>query len=117
MNKSTTIINHLNTDRVTEIIIDECKYIIFTLSSYRNLIVIEVSEKNKPILLFNRNYSNRNALSNGFDKIIIKASKAIDNDDFVSSLDTYIDLYNGIHNETTDEIIDAYKIIVEDYNL
>ena len=117
MGKSTTIINHLNTDRVTEINISNRKYIAFTMM-YRNLIVIDVTDKEKPILLANKNFKSREALSNEFDKIIISASNAIDNDDFVSNLDTYIDLNDSsIKNDTTKEIISVYKIIMEDYNL
>ena len=117
MGKSTTIINHLNTDKVVEINISQRKYIAFTLM-YRNLIVIEVTDKEKPVLLCNRSFKNKASLNNEFDKIIISASNAIDNDDFVSGLDTYIDLNDSnIKNDTTKEIISVYKIIVEDYNI
>lgn len=115
MSKSTTIINHLNTDRVTEIIISERKYILFTLN-YRNLIVIECSKDN-PVLLLNRAYSSRKALSEGIDKIILAASKAIDNDDFINEMDTYIHLNDVSNFDTTEEITAVYKIIAEDYNL
>ena len=115
MNKSTMIINHLSTDRLTEIIINESKYIVFTLM-HRNLIVIDVTNKDNPILLLNRNFPNRNSLSNEFDKIIINASKISNEEDFISSLDTYIDL-NEVCNKTTDELLSIYKIITEDYNL
>lgn len=115
MNKSTTIINHINTDRITEIIISKRKYIVFTLTR-RNLIVVDISDKKKPILLLNRNFTSNDALSKEFDKIIISGSNSITDDDFVSTLDTYIELDSNI-NETTEEILGVCKIIIEDYNL
>ena len=115
MNNSTTIVNHLNTDRVTEINISERKYIVFTLS-YRNLIIIDYSNKDKPILLLNRTCNNRKKLLDEFDKIIITATKVNNNEDFLSKLDTYIDL-SEYSNETTEEILAVYKIILEDYKI
>ena len=116
MNKTTTIINHLNTDRVIEISISGCKYIIFTIM-YRNLIVVDITDKDNAILLLNRSYATRKDLSKAIDEVVVKASKAINNDDFVSNMDTCIYLKDIGNNDTTEEIIAAYKIIIEDYNL
>jgi len=116
MNESAIIVNHLSTNRITEIIISECKYIIFTIM-YRNLVVIEMTNKDNPVLLLNRSFSDRETLSNQFDEIIIKATKAKDSDEFTSDMDTYIELNDISNNDTTKEIIGIYEIIVEDYNL
>lgn len=112
MSKSTTIINNMNGDRVMKFNISNHNYLIFTIS-HRNLVIVEMSDPAKPILLLNRMYYSQSALNNGFDKIILAATKAVDTDDFVSIMDTYIDLHNSIHNETTDEIINICKIISE----
>ena len=116
MNKSTTIVNHLNTERIVEINISNHKYIIFTMM-YRSIIVIEVTKKDNPVLLLNRNCSNRVTLNETIDDIIIKASKAIDSEDFTSGMDTYIELNDITNNDTTKEITEVYKIIAEDYNI
>lgn len=116
MNKTTTIVNHLNTDRVVEITISGHKYVIFTIM-YRNLVVVDITDKNNAILLLNRTHNNRADLTKAIDEVIIEASRAINNDDFVSSMDTCIYLKDITNNDTTEEIIAAYKIIIEDYNL
>lgn len=117
MNKSTTIINNFNqTDRMSEIIILGCKYIVFTLY-HSNIIVLEITDRDKPILLINRNYNIYNVLLNGFNEIINYAINANDNDEFINNMDTYINLDSIIGNDTIDEIMSIYKIIMEDYNL
>jgi hypothetical protein len=114
--KSTTIVNHLNTDRVVEITISENKYIIFTLM-YRNIIVVKTTNADNPVLLLNRNCNSRKVLSDTIDDIIIKASVSIDSNDFESYMDTYIELNDITNNDTTKEILEVYKILTEDYNL
>lgn len=116
MSKSTTITNHLNTDRVIEINISGHKYVAFTMM-YRNIILIDATNKDNAILLINKICPNREALSNEIDGIILKASKANDYEDFVSEMDTFIYLNDITNNDTTKEISEVYKIIAEDYNL
>lgn len=113
MYKSTTKVKtDLDGNRVLELNISERMFCIFTLS-HRHLVITENTNK-YPILLLNRVYSNRDALSNGFDEFIIIATKVNDADEFISNMDTYIDLYNCIRNETTNEIINTCRIISED---
>ena len=116
MNKPTTIINHSNSDKILEICISDNRYIVFTMMN-RNLIIIECTNKDKPILLLNRSYPNKNVLSTKLDKIIIAAANANDSDDFLSNLDVYIDLCHTIPNEAIKEIIAMYKVVLETYNL
>ena len=112
MIKSTTMINNINGDRITNFNISNHNYLIFTIL-HSNLVIVEVSDTTKPILLLNRKYSSYDILNNGFDEVIISASKADTNDDFISIMDTYIDLNNINHNETTLEILSLIKIILE----
>lgn len=116
MSKSTTIINNLSMDRVTQITISKRKYLLFTFM-HRVLIVIDMTNKKKPILLMNRTYYNHEDLLKWVDKIINVASEVDNSDEFILNMDTYIDLYHSIQNDTTREIIGIYKILLEDYNL
>lgn len=114
MGSTTIIINKLNKDRIIEIIISENRYIVFTIL-HRNLIIIDATYKDALILLCNRKYMSHEDLMGAMDDIIIMASKVDDNDDFICNMDTYIDLNNGICNDTTKEIIAICKIILDDY--
>ena len=114
MDKSTTIVNHLNTDRIIEINISENRYIIFTLM-YRTLILLDITDKDNAALLINTQYDNRAALSKAIDKIIIAATKAADNDEFTNIADTFILLNDIVNRDTVQDIIPTYNIIREDY--
>lgn len=112
MYKSTTKVKTDSAgNRVMDFCISERMFCLFTLN-HRHLIITENTKK-YPILLLNRIYKNQDSLNSDFDKYIIIATKANDADDFISNMDTYIDLYNSISNETTEEIIHAAKIISE----
>jgi hypothetical protein len=84
---------------------------------YRNVIVIDHTEKDNPVLLLNRSCASREALSNTIDKIIVAATKATSSDEFINNMDTYIELNDIGNNDTTAEISTVYKILIEDYNL
>lgn len=116
MEESTTIINTSdNGDRVMKFIISNHQYIAFTVF-HCNIIVVEKTNEG-PMLLLNRSCFSRNDLIKEFDKIILIATKVKDVDEFISKMDTYINLYDSsIHNETTEEIIGTYNIILESFN-
>lgn len=114
MDKLVIVIKIVNTD-TAYINISGCEYIIFTLS-HHNLIIVETSNKDNLILLLNREYP-RDVISDKFQKIIDVAAKVSSNDEFISKMDTYIDLNSCIHNETIKEILDTCKIILKEYNL
>lgn len=114
MNKATNTLN-IYSDKTIEIKISKYRYLIFTLS-YKNLIIIEMTNKNNPILLCNKMYKNHKSLLLGLNKFIIISINCND-DEFLNYIDTYIDLKNTIHNEIINEILSTYKIIVEDHDL
>ena len=116
MSKTTTIVNHLNSDRIMIITLFNHKYLIFTLM-YRNIIVLDITDKDDVILLMNSECSSKNDVIKGLDLIAMKALNATSNDDFECELGTYIHLNDVGNNDTTAEISNVYKIIAEDYNL
>ena len=114
MKKSTTIVNHFKTDRVVRIIISENEYVMFTLH-HTKLIIIDMTDRSRPILLCNKTFTNRESLEENFDKMIILSTKMKDADDFVYHMDTYIDLFtNSIKNESSEEIFATFYIILEE---
>ena len=115
MNKSITKVINTNNDRIMIFDISDHHFIAFTV--FHSAIIVIEHIKDKSILLCNRTCSNRNDLTKEFDKVILTATKAKDADDFISKMDTYIGLNHiSIHNETTEEIIAIYNIILKDYN-
>ena len=111
MEQSTTIIKNINGDRVMKFTISNREYLAFTVMR-KNLVVIDNTDINEPILLLNRAFSTPRYLEHRFDVIIVESTKAATSEDFVSKMDTYISLKNSINN-TTDEIISTYKIVFE----
>ena len=116
MDVQTRIINHVSTDRIMEIELFGHRYLIFTLMR-RNVIVLDITNKNDIILLMNSQCISKDDVLKGFDKIAIKALNAIDNDSFDCDLGTYIHLNEITDYDSCKEIVDVYKIIIEDYNL
>lgn len=116
MSKSTTIINNLSMDRVVQVTISERKYLLFTFM-HRVIIIIDMTNKKKPILLMNRTFMTKHDLERMVNHVIDLASSVNNNEEFLYKMDTYIDLYSDIQNDTTREIIGTYIILLEDYNL
>ena len=116
MNKCTTIINKLSNDKIVQIIISDRKYILFTIFN-RILIIIDMTNKKRPILLMNRTYTTYDKLIKSANKIRSIASSIDNNDDFILNMDTYFDMNNNLDNDTIEEIMAIYKILLEDYDL
>ena len=115
--KTTTIVNYSKTDRVVKIIIDGNEYLLFTINK-KTFIVIDMTDKSKPILLCNKTCNSCELLNEEFDKIILMATRVVSSDEFVYNMDTYIDLFtNSIKNDTSEEIFAMYHILLENYKL
>ena len=104
MNYSTIKIINNDDDRVMRLDILDSIFLGFTVMRKR-LVVIKAGDEN--ILLYNRSFNDRDELSKAFDEIILNATKAKSSDEFISHMDTYIDISNMCDN---DMINDAKRL-------
>ena len=107
------LIKNINGDRIIKINISNHRYFVFTVF-HCNIVIIENTDDG-PVLLCNRHYSNYEEVIKSFDKIIIDVTKMKDCEDFISGMDTYINLSSiNIKNDTIEEILGIYNIVIED---